>query len=81
LLIISGFNTVNLAISQQGYKQEKQRVALGPGNAHFWSPVGVRRRPQRAAAAIASGRERQPPPLLLLLLLYVGKVVVYNWYY
>jgi len=52
---------------------------------HFWSPVGVCRRLQRAAATVAAataaaaGLQRVLLLLLLLLLLLcVGKVAVYN---
>jgi len=37
-------------------KQEQLRVAVGPKTAviHFWSPGGVRRRPQRVASNSAT---------------------------
>jgi len=52
-------------------KIDQQRVAVGTRKraCHFWSPVGVRRRPQLAAAAAASAtadRGAAPPSLLLL---------------
>jgi len=63
--------------------QEQQDIAVGTRKRayHFWSPDGVRRRPQRAAAAVAAApaaASTAAAAVAAAVVSIVGKVVVYN---
>jgi len=52
-------------------KQKQQRVAVGPGNAHF---ISIRQVPSDAATP----QRDRCGPLLLLVLLCIGNVMIKN---